>query len=222
VSQPVPESLRQALESDWREVRPLPPSWRRALVAAAVAAAVAAVALVSFEMRSDIHSIPIWTSWGCAVLELVAGIVLIGVALRQAVPGHGLPSSVVRTFAMTALVVHVAVGVVTALSSLDPPPSSGTLLHGVTCLSHGCALAVPCLAVTLWLIFRALPTHAPIAGLLGAGGAAICADAVTHLLCPISGLRHVLIWHTGAIVIVMMLGWVAGKVWERAHWRSGV
>jgi hypothetical protein len=40
-------------------------------------------------------------------------------------------------------------------------------------------------------------------------------DAVTHLLCPISDLTHVLVWHTGAVLGFAVLGWLAGTIWER-------
>jgi hypothetical protein len=85
----------------------------------------------------------------------------------------------------------------------------------MTCATHDVALALPALLVTLWLVFRALPLRPSVAGLLGGTGAAVAADAITHILCPMSDLRHVLVWHTGVIFGLMLLGWVVGKVWER-------
>jgi hypothetical protein len=77
---------------------------------------------------------------------------------------------------------------------------------------------LPALAVTLWLVFRALPLRPSIAGLLGGAGAAVTADALTHVLCPMSDLRHVLVWHTGALIGLMLVGWLAGKLWERKRY----
>ena len=79
-------------------------------------------------------------------------------------------------------------------------------------------MALPALAVTLWLVFRALPLRPSIAGLLGGAGAAVTADALTHVLCPMSDLRHVLVWHTGALIGLMFIGWLAGKLWERKRY----
>jgi hypothetical protein len=31
-----------------------------------------------------------------------------------------------------------------------------------------------------------------------------------------SDLRHVLVWHTGAMVVLMLLGWAIGRAWELA------
>jgi hypothetical protein len=69
--------------------------------------------------------------------------------------------------------------------------------------------------VALWLVFRALPLRPSVAGLLGGTGAAVTADAVIHILCPMSDLRHVLVWHTGVIIGLMVIGWAAGKLWEK-------
>jgi len=83
------------------------------------------------------------------------------------------------------------------------------------CSAHDAALALPALAVTLWLVFRALPLRPSMAGLLGGTGAAVTADAINHILCPMSDLRHVLVWHTGMIFGLMAVGWAAGKIWEQ-------
>ena len=72
--------------------------------------------------------------------------------------------------------------------------------------------------MTLWLVFRALPVRPSIAGLLGGAGAAVTADAVNHIICPMSDLRHVLVWHTGVLVGLMLFGWLVGTLWERARY----
>ena len=79
---------------------------------------------------------------------------------------------------------------------------------------------LPLVAVTLWLVFRALPLRAPIAGLLGGAGATVASDAVIHLLCPMANLAHVLVWHSGAMVAFMAAGWLVGTVWQRIRWRG--
>ena len=92
--------------------------------------------------------------------------------------------------------------------------------QGVGCATHDLALGLPALAVTLWLVFRALPLRPSIAGLLGGTGAAITADAINHIVCPMSDLRHVLVWHTGVIFGLMLVGWLTGKIWERVRFGS--
>ena len=48
---------------------------------------------------------------------------------------------------------------------------------------------------------------------------AIAGDAIIHLLCPMSDLRHVLVWHTGGLVLFMLAGWCIGRMWEHFRWR---
>jgi hypothetical protein len=32
--------------------------------------------------------------------------------------------------------------------------------------------------------------------------------------------EHLFVWHTGAIVIMAVLGWLAGWIWSRLRWRG--
>jgi hypothetical protein len=75
--------------------------------------------------------------------------------------------------------------------------------------------ALPTLLVIAVLILRATPVRAPSAGFLAGAGAAIAADAVTHLRCPVSDMRHVLLWHTGAVLLFAIGGWILGLGWQR-------
>jgi hypothetical protein len=35
-----------------------------------------------------------------------------------------------------------------------------------------------------------------------------------------ANLAHVLIWHTGAMLFFMALGWIIGLVWQSFRWRQ--
>jgi hypothetical protein len=124
---------------------------------------------------------------------------------------------VVQAAAATALAVQVLVGVATAIFSpaIDVVGGIGS---GIGCFRVESVMALPTFAVTLWLVFRSLPLRAPIAGLLGGAGATVASDAVIHLLCPVANLAHVLVWHSGAMVAFMAVGWLAGTIWQRLHW----
>jgi len=190
----------------------------RTLYAVAVAAAGLAIVVAAFKLslRPDIEQLPMWLSWGCTALQLVVGIVLVGMALREAVPGSGVPAGAVTLALSTGVVMQILVGIATWMHSPGMPLMQGHgFKAGVTCSTHDLALALPALAITLWLVFRALPLRPSIAGLLGGTGAAVTADAINHILCPMSDLRHVLVWHTGMLFGLMIVGWVAGKLWER-------
>ncbi len=217
----MPVALRERVEGDLQPVHPLHPAWQRALVVAVVATAVLAVTLFGLKMqlRSDMDMLPVWLGWGCTFLELLVGVLIVGLALREAVPGSAPPTGMVRTAIATGLTIQILVGIATWMHSPGMPFGSDWFAKSVGCLTHDTALVLPTFIVTLWLVFRALPVRAPVAGLLGGVGAAITGDAITHLLCPMSDLRHVLVWHTGAIFGFMAVGWVVGIVWERFRWR---
>jgi hypothetical protein len=195
----------------------------RTLYAIAVAAAGLAIVVVALKLslRPDIEQIPMWLSCGCTALQLVVGIVLVSMALREAVPGSGVPTGAVTLAVSTGIVMQILVGIATWMQSPGMPLIKGHGLKvGMTCSSHDLALALPALAITLWLVFQALPLRPSIAGLLGGTGAAVTADAVNHMLCPMSDLRHVLVWHTGMLFGLMLVGWVAGRLWERKRFGS--
>jgi hypothetical protein len=220
MSHSLPKDLRDAIENDSRPVRPLSPAWKRSLWAAGVATLVVVLSLVLLGARSDIDQIPIWLSWGSCFVQLGLGIVLIGLALRESVPGFALPAGVIVFGVVFAFVLQVGVGYLTwrfAPGMIIDPWAIGP---GLTCMSHDALLVLPTFVLTLVLVFRALPLRAPLAGIMGGAGSAMAADAVNHLLCPASDMRHVLVWHTGAIVIFIVIGWGVGVVWERFRWRN--
>lgn len=217
----LPNGLRKAIASDHQPVRPLPPTWMRTMLAVAIMAVVLAFVLAQASLRPDIDQLPMWLSWGCSTLQLVLGAMLVGLAMRESIPGAGLPGGAIRFAAVTALAVQILVGIATSIySPAITMPGSG-IAPGIGCLKHEAAMALPTFVVTLWLVFRALPLRAPTAGLLGGAGATVASDAVIHLLCPMANLSHVLVWHSGAVILFMAIGWTAGSIWERMHWRPG-
>lgn len=216
-SQRLPDELRHRIESDIEPVRPLPPSWRRALVVAAVAVAAFAAMVTFFRLRPDLHQLPVWLSWGCALVQLGVGVLLAGLALRESVPGAGVSSGAVIGALVLGLAVQVLVGFATWMWSGQPP--AGELGIGVKCMRSDLALAIPIFVVALWLVFRALPLRAPVAGALGGTGAALASDAASHMRCPMSDLQHLLVWHTGAVLVMAAAGWLIGWVWGRLRWR---
>ena len=214
----LPESLRQTISNNLAPVKPLPPVWMRTLYATAAAAGGLAVIVAAFKLtlRPDMEQLPMWLSWGCTTLQLIVGVILIGMALREAVPGNGVPVGAVTIAVGTGVLMQILVGIATWMHSPGVPYIKGQgLATGVGCAMHDLALGFPALVATLWLVFRALPLRPSVSGLLGGTGAALTADAINHIICPMSDLRHVLVWHTGVIFGLMLVGWTAGRLWER-------
>lgn len=220
---PLPDSLREAISGDLAPVKPLPPVWMRTLYSVAFTAAGLALitAVFKFTLRQDMGELPMWLGWGCTALQLIVGVVLVAMALREAVPGNSVPPGAAALAITTGISMQILVGIVTWMHSPGMPLLEGIgLTKGISCSSKDLVLALPAFATTFALVFRALPLRPSVAGLLGGSGSAVVADAVTHIMCPMSDLRHVLVWHTGMIFGLMLLGWGVGKLWERKRFSS--
>lgn len=214
---PVPEALRRAVEAEMRPVRPLSPVWRRTLTVAAIAAAAVAAALATYSLRDDLGVIPQWLGWGSSAMQFLIGVVLIGLALREAVPGRAVPPGAAAGALVLGFAFQLAVSVATWVASPGPAFSWAGFTGGVVCMRNEITFALPALIVTLWLVVRALPLRPAMAGAFGGTGAGLVADGINHLLCPMSDLRHVVAWHTGAVLLLALAGWLAGALWERAR-----
>jgi hypothetical protein len=213
----VPEALRRAIEGDMRPVKPLPPAWLRTLAVVAVAALAVVAALTTYALRHDIDALPGWLSWGSSALQFLVGTLLVGLALREAVPGRAVPSSTAAVVLGFGFALQLVVGIATWLVSPGAPFSWSGFSGGVVCMQNEVTFALPALIVTLWLVFRAAPVRPSMAGLFGGTGAGLVADAINHLICPMSDLHHVVVWHTGAVVLLAIAGWLAGALWERVR-----
>jgi len=214
----LPDALRDAIERDHRPVRPLSPLWRRTLAVVVVALALLAVVVITHRLRPDLPTLTFWIGWGAVAVELLAGAVLIALALRESVPGQALPTPVVVLAVGAAMAANALVALATWMGTEQPPMG----FHGGgMCLGNELVISIPAVLLTLFLVLRALPLRPCITGLLGGAGAGLVADGINHMLCPVSDLRHVLMWHTGAILVLMTFGWVGGRIWELLRSRRG-
>ncbi len=210
---PLPEALRKAVEADPRPVRPLSPLWRRTLAVVLVAVALLAAVAATHTLRPDLRGLSPWLGWGATLVEILVGVALIGLALRDSVPGQ----AVSRPAVALAVAAGLAVNFLTAFATwagtrgVTMPDMAAC---GATCMRTETWIALPAVLVTLVLVLRALPLRPAVVGLLGGAGAGLMADGINHLLCPMSDLRHILVWHTGAILCLMAAGWLAGTTWE--------
>ena len=216
--QALPEALRRALEADARPVRPLAPPPLRLVWVALWAALVLLAVPVVFGVRHDASSLGFVSSWGAAAGECLAGLMVVLLALREAVPGSG-AGLAVRVSALVAVpAVQAAVAVFTWLRVGMPesrfPPG------GMHCLPRESALALPALALTVLLVARAYAVRPRWAGVLGGAGAGLLTDGVWHLVCPVCTLRHLLLWHGAATVAMVGVGFLLGVAWEHRRTRQ--
>lgn len=209
----LPERLRRELTADLRPVRPLPPPAVRALDVAVWAIAVFLLVPLLLPLRHDADSLGWWLVWGAAAGQGLAGLWLVSLALREAVPGSGIGAARSGLALAAGAAMQLAVGLATWLGgpSLDAPAAGH---HGLTCFSAQGSLAFTGLALTFWLVVRAFPIRPRWAGALAGMGAGLVADGVWHVVCPRSDLAHVLVGHGGATIALTGAGGLLGLLWE--------
>lgn len=211
MSERLPEKLRAKVAQDLRPVRPVAaPSVRLLLVMLWTAAVLVAVPAL-MGLRFNAPQLGFWLLWGATALEAVAGLSMVFLALREGIPALGAPRGTLVSALLGAWVLQLGVALFTHARC---PCPAGAGLGDVVCLTTETFLGIPALFLTLVLVVRAYPLSPPQAGLLGGVGAGLLADAVQHLVCPVSDLRHVLVWHLGAVALLGLLGLAFGFVWE--------
>jgi hypothetical protein len=210
---PLPDALRRALVSDHGPVRPLRPAGRRAVVLVFWTALLMGVLPVVLGLRPDAGALGMALTWGAAVFECAVGLGLVGLALREAVPGAGIPAPWRSLAIGCGFATEALVAVLCWLRSGMPrglfPPS------GASCFPFESALGLPALALTVLLVARAYAVRPRWAGLLGGAGSGLLADGVWHLICPHADLAHLLLWHGGAVLALTGAGWLAGFALDR-------
>lgn len=214
MSTTVPEPLRRAIAGDLQPVRPLSPVWRRSVAVVIVAFAVFGAVLATHALRADLVSLSPWIGWGGALLEALVGLLAISLALRESVPGAALSRGAIGLAIGLGLAMNLLIVVATRLAVASATNLCGPLTSGMMCSRNETIIALPAFLLTVYLVLRALPLRPQIVGLLGGLGAGLIGDGINHLLCSVSSLRHVLVWHTGAMIGLMALGWCCGGIWN--------
>jgi hypothetical protein len=166
-------------------------------------------------VRFDAGELGALALWGVVGAEAVAGAALVALALAEAVPGRGAG----RVPAFLALAGSVALFV--ALAAFARSTGAGLPLedplreHGPACFAFQGLIGLLGLALAARLVLVAAPLRAALAGLLAGAGAALIAEGIWHVGCPITDLAHVLVWHGVAIVVLSVAGLAFGLAVER-------
>ena len=211
----LPDELRRAVAADLSPVKPLASPSRRALAVAAWIPLAALLVLFALGLRRDAEILGWWLTWGAMILQSAFGLLLVGMALAAAIPGRSVSK---EGAAMTLFAAALAVG---NQAWLTREASAGAIVpdpwisRGPVCFALTTLLGLSVLTIIAALIFRAMPQRAALACLLGGAGAGLMAEGVYHLHCRITDLRHVMVWHAGAIVALALVALAAGFAWER-------
>lgn len=199
------QRVRHIVERDMKPVRPLLSPGLRLLLLVPIAIAVA-VYTPAAATRADLGRLGVLTAWGLSALQWTMGLLVLGVALRHAVPGRG----VSRRFLIGTLVgAPVAILFVTAITYAVEPsgvPPGMAFTFWWYCVRGPMIIAAPvCLAVSV-LAMRAYPTRPALVGALCGLAAGVLTDSGWRLYCEVSALFHVLSSHGLAIVLMAGVG----------------
>jgi hypothetical protein len=211
-----PDKLRDAIKRDLRPTRPLRSPYVRALVLIPLAAAIVVSVPGLRFFRPDMQAIGFLRAWGFSFGQALAGLIIIGIALRESIPGRGLTrGAIAATFAIGLAVPFVLL--VATASAFDVGPGPGQALQeGVGCFRVSAISAIPALVAAAFLAARAFALRPALAGALYGLGCGLIGDAGLRLFCDYSVPSHVLFGHGGAIVAAMAVGAVVAKVIPRS------
>ena len=209
---PPPPKLREAIRRDLRPIRPLRPPFVRALALIPIAVAIVLSVPGLRFFRSDMAVIGFVRAWGFSFGQALAGLVIVGVALRESIPGRGLSrGAAIATIAIGLAIPFALLGVTASAFDIGPQPGN-ELAEGIGCFRVSAISAIPALVAAAFLAARALPTRPALAGALYGLGCGLVADAGLRLFCEYTVPSHVLFGHGGAIVGAMVFGAVVAKI----------
>ena len=154
-------------------------------------------------------------AWGFSIGQAVAGLAIVGAALRETIPGRSLSRSVVAAIVACGLAIPAALLALTA-ASFDVGPGPGRdLVDGIGCFRTSAIAALPALMVAAFLAARAFPVRPSVAGALYGLGGGLIADAGLRLYCEFSQPAHVILAHGGAIAASIVAGVVLAWITRR-------
>jgi len=214
-----PAELLAEVGRGLRPVRPLASPARRAAALLPLGLLLLVGAPLVWGFRANLAALGPAVSWGLSALQTLAGLVVVGVALREAVPGRELSGRAVAITLAAAAALFLAQTALTALLLPTVVPAAARVRYVWECLGMAALTALPALAAAAWLVARALPSRPAVAGAVYGLGAGLMADAGVRMFCWVTTPAHVLIAHGGAVLGLTALGALVATWLERAKAR---
>lgn len=198
------ETVRGAVLADLAPVRPLSPPGRRALALLPVGVLLLAFQPLYWGLRHDAAVLGWLRLWGFSAAQSLLGLVLVGAALREAVPGRRLPRP--QVLLAVGILASVAITYITWLGSSTHVPPGRMARYWVVCFSRPVVMGAPVLAAVLALAWRAYPLRAALVGAFAGLGVGLMTDAGWRTYCHVSDPAHVLGAHLVAILALVVAG----------------
>jgi hypothetical protein len=164
------------------------------------------LALISFMSPSGWHNMTLLQSVALTTIFALAATLLALSLSWQMVPGS------YQRISVEGLTAAVGIGFFVATTSLFPWHHSGSFIEeGIPCALTEFAIVVPIAAVFWLMARRGAPLSRSSLDAAVAGLAGLVALAILQVRCPHQEAPHLLVWHLGAVAIIVSLGILAGK-----------
>ena len=204
-----PAELRRFVASDLRPVRALPRPPLRTLWLVPLGLLVWWV-FHWLGVRPDAERLGPLMLWAPSVLQAMAGVAVLAVALREAVPGRSIDR---RSLVLGGLAVAAWLASVTWATWLRSPSEVPSDLAGLFwryCVGGPLLATLPLLAGALFLVRRAYPSRPGLAGALCGLGAGLIVDGSWRTYCSVTSPAHILDSHMLGLVAATALGALLG------------
>jgi len=155
--------------------------------------------------RSDIGVLGASRSVGFSLLQAGACWVLGVLALRRSIPAMSGSSGVALASMALALVLHLGISWATLDRSEISPARGDEWDEGMTCVAAILALTIAPLVLGIVMLARGLLMQYWLAFALCGVASGLAAEAIWRLRCPYSTWEHVLPFHSGAVVLAVLL-----------------
>lgn len=208
--------LRDRIGPDLKPVRPLSAPGVRALWLLAVWVVLAAVITVTLGPRQDILTLGPWRSVGYSLVEIASSSTLVLVGFRFCIPAMSGSRWIALGWVVVALGLHVAISWVTLERSDLSPPHDMELRDGLACFAAIMILGLGPLVLGAVLLLRGLLTRYFLSFMLVGLASGLAAEATWRLHCPYSAWDHVLRFHSGAMLLFMLIASVIASFVRRS------
>ncbi len=206
----VPDRLRREIGDQIEPVTPLRPPWQRLLTVLPVIV-VAMVMPLAYNQLRNTGELGMMLAWVPVAIQVLVAFALLIFALREGIPGWRISSTKIFAFVLAAYALQIVINFLIFIRA--PMSSGGTVTMWMGCFRAESLIGLPALVLIAWLVARTLPQRPLVAGFLTGTGAGFTAEASWRLFCPYSDAAHVLMGHTGGILVLGLTGFLLGYLW---------
>jgi len=207
------ENVRRQIAGDLSPVTPLRSGWTSALVAIPLTVFLLSLVLVIFGLRTDAPTIGTWALWGPATAMIAVAYGALVLALAQRSPETTVSWLWWTVLPVVAMAFQLA-GAYWTYTNSAPLGPVGWRTEAM-CFGRISLLGLPPVLAVLWLLSKGLPLRPRLAGLTAGIGGGLLSEGVYRLHCGVSHPTHIITWHTGAVLVMGIVGLLVGLWWER-------